>query len=710
MASGNSGIPETLAPRPSPLNIPELLHRIFYFFDDFELTRHVLPVCHLWFLLNQHYIARETHFDEAQPIEELELALLGLPWATRLCWSGGVIKKATRAQQRRYRRQMTAILKDKYDDFMDNRFLRFRPVTGDGKVVGNLQYIGEGGFYTYGSGGLDGLVQGSKAPLRELLVCGSIEYDRQVMPILPFLSTLRRLELRLASGYIDLPALLSEVPSLEALDIRGNITLIGDLESSHFKKHRGDQPLLLRSIILGRVRFPQASVQVMVTMSPQLRELVLFDIAMNNYSWSGGAAQNYPSQLLDHIQSLTLPLEKLYISVREELMTAEFLSRQLEICPLKDEFFTWDWPLDVIQVIQQIPNIITALEIAGPGQCGLDSTLHNYLCSSPHLLHLRAPKIEYQVNRMDFHRRLSDTNTTRFDRYPALGQPQVWACSKLQTLHLGIYSIGGSPPLDPTFNEQGRVLFGYICRVTPRLQDLCLNLSQHLTSYDTPPRLCLESGLCLLTQLTRLERLCVSGKLTRQVNVPEDIEWMLQSGHNLETRARRRVIIASWNAQIEEEASKPDIQQLELQKQQENAQQQQKENDDDQQQQQNGHHSLQQQNDLQQQQNDHHHEQNGQQQQQPQQQNGQQQQRPQQQQQQQAPVIPSELAEHLQDLGRLVDVKNMIEEMDSKEGFSYWSELRRVSLFSDAEFGFSVERECQRELTRLALARTEIAP
>ncbi|KAF9121600.1 hypothetical protein BGX30_002479 [Mortierella sp. GBA39] len=691
MASDNPGIPEILASRPSPLNIPELLHQIFYFFDDFELTRHVLPVCRLWFLLNQHLIAREVHFDETQPSEELEQAILGLPWATRLCWSGGVIKKATREQQRRYRRQMTAVLKDKYDDFMDNRFLRFRPVKGDGKAVGNHRYIGEGGFYRYGSGGLDGLVQGSKAPLRELLVCGSIDYEGRVVPLLPFLSTLRRLELRLASGYLDLNALLRGAPSLEALDIRGHTTLIGDLWGSLFKQSRGEQPLLLRSIILGQVQFPQASVEAMVSMTPQLRELVLFDIAMTNYSWSGNAARSFPLKLLDHIQSLSLPLERLYISVREELMMPEFLSRQLKMCPLKGEFFTWDLPLDVIQVIQKIPNIITTLEIAAPGQCGLDSTLHNYLCSSPHLLHLRAPKIEYQVNRMDFHRRLSDTNTTRFDRFPALGQPQIWACSNLQTLHLGIYSLGDSPPLDPTFNEQGRVLFGYISRVTPRLQDLCLNLSRHLSSNGASPRLCLESGLCLLTKLTRLVKLCVAGELTRQVNVPEDIEWMLQSGHSLQMRARRRAIVAGWDAQIEEEARKPDVQQLGLHQQQEDVQQQ-EQNGDDQQQQQNGHHPQQQQIGPQQQQNGQHQEQNGQ----------QQQRQQKQQQQQEASVISSELAEQLHNLGRLKDVKMMIEEMDSKEGFPYWSELRRISLFSDSEFGFPVERECQLELARLA--------
>ncbi|KAF9149785.1 hypothetical protein BG015_008380 [Linnemannia schmuckeri] len=655
----------TLAPRPSPLNIPELLHRIFYFFDDYELTRHVLPVCRLWFLLHQHHIAREIHFDETLPTEEVEQVLLGLPWATRLCWSGGMIKNAARIQQRRYRRQMMSALREKFDDFMDNRFLRFRPVTGDGKIVGNRQYIGEGGFYTYGSGGLDGLVQGSKAPLRELLVSGSMDYEGRVAPLLPFLSTLQRLELRLGSGYLDLCGLLRATPSLEALDIRGNCTINGDLGGAHFTKHRGGQPLLLRSIIFGKVRYPQASVETMLTMTPHLQELKLFDVSMENYSFYGATVQISPPQLLAHIRSLSLPLERLYISIREEHMPPEFLSAQLDICPLKDEFFSWDFPREVMQIIQQTPNIITTLELTAPGKCGLESTLHQYLCSSPHLLHLLAPKIEYLVNHMDIHRRLSDTNTSRFNDAPASGQPRIWACSNLATLHLGIHSIGGETPQDPSFKEQGRVLFGYISRVTPRLRDLHLSLSRYLTTKVEQPRLCLDSGLCLLARLTRLETLRIGGELSRQVAAPEDVEWMLQSGHSLEMRARRWAVVASWDAQIEEEARKQDVLQQERQ-QQDNVQQQQQ-NGDDQQQQQNGYH---------------------------------------QQQQQQTPIIPIALAEQLQDLGRLADVKKMVEEIDSKSGFSYWPELKRVSLFSDSEFGFSVERECQRELARLARAET----
>ncbi|KAG0287589.1 hypothetical protein BGZ96_008499 [Linnemannia gamsii] len=678
-----SGIPETLTPRPSPLNIPELLHHIFNCLDDYELTRYVLPVCRLWFLLHQHRIAREAKFDESQPQDDLEQVILGLPWATRLCWSAGSIKMATRVQQRRYRRQITATLKDKHDNFKDNRFLRFRPVTGDGKVINNSHYIGEGGYYNYGTGGLDGLLQGSMAPLRELQVIGRMAYEGRVAPLLPFLSTLQRLQLRLDSYYLNLGELMEAMPSLEMLDIRASSARSEPLGNTFWMRNHECKPSLLRSLIFGEVGFPQANIEALLTMSPHLRELKLFDVSMS------GDSPVDSSRLLNHIRSLSLPLKQLYISIHEEPMTPEFLSRLIEICPLKDEFISWDFPLEISQVVQQSQNTITTLELAGPGKCEPVSTLHRYLCSSPQLLHLRAPGIEYLVNHMDIHHLLSDTNTSRFKNIPETDQPQIWACSNLQTLHLGIHSISGATPQDPLFDEQGRVLFGYISRVTPHLRDLSLILSQCLTRNGDLPTLRLESGLCLLARLTKLERLRIGGELSRQAIVPEDVEWMLQSGHSLEARARRRALVNLWNKQVKDESDQQDARPQRHQRRRrlitlwnKLIKKESKQVDikpQPQQQQQDNHQQQQhQQNVVHQQQLDKEDELN---------------------------VVPNEQTIQLQDLGRLVDVEEMVEEMDSKDGFSYWSELTRVSIFSDSEFGLSVERECQRELARLEQAR-----
>ncbi|KAK3845734.1 MAG: hypothetical protein J3R72DRAFT_418339 [Linnemannia gamsii] len=587
-----------LAPRPSPINVPELLHRIFDFFTDYELTLHVIPVCRLWFLLHQHRIAREIYIDEALGYERLERALQGLPYATRLCWSSGpTLKGVTRSQQKRHRRLMEKMLKDKHADSADMHFKRYRPVV-----------VGEGEYYTYGMGGLDGLVQGSMAPLRELVVEGSIDYQLRLVPLFPFLSTLRRLELRLGGNPMNMCELMASCPSLEALEIRGWSTIEGNLAEDYYKDLRQGKPLLLQSVILGNVQYLKKNLEDMLTVTPHLRELKLFNIYIGSYSWTSDAVG--AGLLLTHIRSLSLPLERFYISYRAKPVTGEFQSLLLDLCPARNEFFTWDFPLEIVNVFRQTQNTITTLEILAHGKCEPGSTLHQYLCSSPHLLHLRAPRIEYLVNHMDIHRRLTDTNGTKFNNTPPAGQPRIWACSKLETLHIGIHSISGMPSSqEPPFYEQGRVLFG-CSKVGARVW---------VVSFG-------EVGE------------------TREIM---DCWAFVEGG---ETTSCGGYLGQATQGRVS-------LKDVPLQQQQEQQQQ------------------LQEQHDQQQKQQD------------------------------QATVEPNDAAGQLEDLGRLVDVENMVEEMDSKKGFAFWPLLRRMSIYSDNAFGLSVEQECQWKLDNLGRIR-----
>ncbi|KAF9097513.1 hypothetical protein BGX23_008591 [Mortierella sp. AD031] len=54
------------------------------------------------------------------------------------------------------------------------------------------------------------------------------------------------------------------------------------------------------------------------------------------------------------------------------------------------------------------------------------------------------------------------------------------------------------------------------------------------------------------------------------------------------------------------------------------------------------------------------------------------------------------LKEALRELGLIVDVKKVLEEMDSTEDYQCWPEIRRASIFSGNPFGFPLEREHQR--------------
>lgn len=401
--------------------------------------------------------------------------------------------------------------------------------------------MGDNGYYTYGMGGLEGLVQGPTAPLRELLVEGLVDYNHRVDPLFPYLSTLRRLELRI-EGCLDMPKLLAACPSLEALHIQGNVVFNTHSDRDILEARGKDAPILLRTLILGHVRYEQKSLEALLSLCTHLQELKLFRLTIGPYSWYTNIVPADYARLLTHIRSLSLPLEKLYVSINEEEMTGEMQSRLLEMVPVKNEFFTWDFPLDVIQVVrQQAQNTITTLDLVGtPLKCGPDSTLHRYLCSSPHLLHLRAVRCEYLVNHMDLHRRLSDSNGPEFENIPAPWEPRIWACSKLETLHVGSRSIGnaGTQGPAPQLSEQTRILFGYLSRVTPRLRDLHLYCGPYPNT-----QLTLESGLCLLARLRKLERLKITSFPGPECKRAEDLEWMMKGGHSPEMRAKRLSLI-----------------------------------------------------------------------------------------------------------------------------------------------------------------------
>ncbi|KAF9919498.1 hypothetical protein FBU30_010959 [Linnemannia zychae] len=625
MSSDRLDLP-LLASRPSPLEIPELLHP--YPSCDACLPP-LVPT-------PSNRVSREVYFDETMGVEALSKALLGLPWATRLCWSSGQIGRQDRLSQKRHRKEMATLIKNKHDIFKDYIYSRYQPVVNETELT-KRHLLNENGFYTYGTGGLDGLLLGTMAPLREIMIIGSVEINNRIIPLFPYFSSLKRLELRLRPctiesyvtdpySYMDFGQLLEACPVLEALQIQFRCAL-GNLARPCFKKDSTKvKPLLLKSINLHSVQCCQSMLESLLTWTPCLRELMLCDIVLKN-DWSTTRGSTIDSvKLLDNIKSLSLPLEKLHVSIHDEYFTSTFQSRLWEICPLKDEYSSRELSLDIMDIIRNQPNVITTLELTHSGS---GSTLHQYLCSSPHLLHLRAPKASYNLGDMDVHRLF----------YNNLEEPRIWACSKLITLHLGVTGITlehSSMPVN-VVEIMSQILFGYISIVTPQLQDLYLHGGLGKNSHFP-----LESGLCYLSRLGRLRNLRIEGFRAAAMFRPEDIEWTLPSGHTSEMYTRRQAVVESWEKQIADESALRIVRQQNVlqQLQQQGEQQKEKSNQ-----------TLQ--------------------------------------------PRHVEMMERLQYLGQLVGVKNMIEEMDSKGKIPCWPELRRMTIFSSSEFGQSIERECE---------------
>ncbi|KAG0371672.1 hypothetical protein BGX24_001344 [Mortierella sp. AD032] len=135
--------------------------------------------------------------------------------------------------------------------------------------------------------------------------------------------------------------------------------------------------------------------------------------------------------------------------------------------------------------------------------------LRNILCTFEHLVHLRAPTAEYLLDDMDLNdirgqlqklwiKKHVDATSRSHPRIaqddPAVARQYVWVCRGLRTLHMKVDYHG----TDCDFSELSLIVFGFLSRMCPRLQELSLKRR----SLD----LSLQGGLCLLTRLQELER------------------------------------------------------------------------------------------------------------------------------------------------------------------------------------------------------------
>ncbi|KAF9142848.1 hypothetical protein BGX30_002038 [Mortierella sp. GBA39] len=243
-----------------------------------------------------------------------------------------------------------------------------------------------------------------------------------------------------------------------------------------------------------------------------------------------------------------------------------------------------------LQELVSLPNIITTLELYTIGtqdrlsltQCyhqnaaGASHLLHIYLCDSPHLIHLRVARIPVLYDDFDLHDRVRyyDLDTAMYTQSTdtqILPLPEretfwiklpvhrrVWQCRKLQTLQIDMHGYGFYR-LNRPINS--RLIFGYIARVCPLLEELEIRVpnicGRNLDGdyYSPMLSLRLEGGSCLLSKLRYLRALRVSWKnYTEDLECKEfDLSWVAPSGRQAADREKRRVAMEHWKSQLERE-------------------------------------------------------------------------------------------------------------------------------------------------------------
>ncbi|KAG0335168.1 hypothetical protein BG000_007744 [Podila horticola] len=183
--------------------------------------------------------------------------------------------------------------------------------------------------------------------------------------------------------------------------------------------------------------------------------------------------------------------------------------------------------------LAQYHNGITTLDLEYVSGLTLwllrSSDLDKFLCQSAQtLLHLRLPKMHGRPESMDvFH----DRNIAMewIKKPPGDMRPRrpFWACRDLKTLSIGFSGDkkGEIPRSDPYHaSHQARLIFGYLARVAPHLEELVMVMNLN--------NLFLETGFCLLTKMKQLRRLEVRLDFcSRPVVEKLDIDWI--NAHNV---------------------------------------------------------------------------------------------------------------------------------------------------------------------------------
>ncbi|KAF9134675.1 hypothetical protein BGW39_006264 [Mortierella sp. 14UC] len=200
---------------------------------------------------------------------------------------------------------------------------------------------------------------------------------------------------------------------------------------------------------------------------------------------------------------------------------------------------------------------LTTLELLSEDRYGTDlcktnkdvhATLHHFLSTSDNIVHLKTLKAMVLVEHIDiYHRGRRHAPLQCDEPTSATG---VWRCRSLRTLHIEIH--GHKELLSEPLHS--RIVFGYISRVCPLLEELRMTVpgscDPNTAAPSYYPTLCfgLEGGMCLLGRLRQLQRLEVRrGPSTLMPKFTRvDLDWMVPAGQSDKSKRWRQHKVKQW--------------------------------------------------------------------------------------------------------------------------------------------------------------------
>ncbi|KAK3819421.1 MAG: hypothetical protein JOS17DRAFT_820006 [Linnemannia elongata] len=548
---------------PFSLDIPEILERIFSFLNDYTIRWTVALVSRQWFVLNQNRLLRTVSANflvsPSQPPEDaLTSRLLG---AHRFCC------------------------------FVPKECFEFHVVGFHRGCIEHIQYDYERELLERSRSRVSGTTTQQNtslyafSPLKELV----LNITNYATPIFqyphrapasghfPFPVSLTSLTIDIYSSDntpIDIDRILRDCPILEHLSIA--IGLENEREALSWNSRPGHKkqqpqqyqlPLSLQDLTLRSVIIEPQQLEHVLDSAPKLKALRLIGML---------ATRDNMAELLHHVRSLPIILETFHLSTHRWSLPEILQLLTPGVAPVTSEWCLWAYDVSpsYLKALELHTPRLTTLELywSKKGRpCGtlflnnLDlrsapALLFKYLCTSSHAVHIKTLKIAVFHPDMDLFGRGEYPDTSdgiaSIDTVVPPPSPGIWRCRNLEVLRLDLLDHRSSPLRSFVHS---RIVFGYISRVAPCLEELEIFLPFDRSSQGPhpDPKICLqlEGGLCLLGRLRQLRSLRVAslgGTITGSCK-EMDLNWMTQAGQRDKFKELRRKEVESWRRRREKE-------------------------------------------------------------------------------------------------------------------------------------------------------------
>lgn len=380
--------------------------------------------------------------------------------------------------------------------------------------------------------------------IRTLTIHNVLQWEYELQPTLRRLPLLTSLILvRTSLSSFPLLTILQLCPQLEHVNIFSDVGAHLEVEDPHLEisANENHQHFPLKSLTLQAMIVTEAALLAVLARCPYLQQLHLVNRArLREYYFT-----EYPSmdrivtlnnmQYFQHVAGLCPRINSFHISHPDHEPSLA-IAKVTELWTLFPFVTHWsftgtDAPVVIPSILTCTPNMLTSLEIKSPitAPNWNPMFLHDFLCEAAHLVHLKTSAIvplepldlEGHLMPCGYYRRRGDPELSPND--PEYGNPdyvrkkdrprKIWACRNLRTMDV----IFGRKPWDSDSLENSRMIFSYLSKVCPDLEDLTVRYSQLRLEHG--------GGLCLLARLHRLQRLVLIQSARPDLK-SKDLEWL----------------------------------------------------------------------------------------------------------------------------------------------------------------------------------------